>query len=153
MNVKEVRKADLHDAPRRGVVAVCFRRGEFLVIERSRHVEAPGAFCFPGGALEPGESEEEALHREMLEELQARVRPVRSLWRSQTPWRVDLSWWLAALENPAELTPNPAEVASVHWFSPATLRGLSTLLSSNVAFLDALEAGRFTLGEEDSPAG
>ena len=76
---------------RRGVVAVVVRDGRFLVIRRSQQVVAPGAFCFPGGGIEPGETEEAALVRELREELDVLVRPIRLVWRSLTPWNVALA--------------------------------------------------------------
>src|SRR3954469_15545864 len=85
--------------PRRGVVAVVMRGEQFLVIRRSQHVRAPGMHCFPGGTIEPGESEAEALCREMLEELQLAARPQRLLWRSVTPWKTELAWWLAEIDD------------------------------------------------------
>jgi NADH pyrophosphatase NudC (nudix superfamily) len=123
---------------RLGVVAVLIRQGRFLVIRRSQLVVAPRAYCFPGGAIEPGESEEEALVRELREELGVAIRPVRHLWRSTTPWNVRLSWWLAELDPQAEPQPNPAEVESVHWYTSAEMRQLPELLESNRHFLDAL---------------
>ena len=92
---------------RRGVVAVIVDQGRLLVIRRSRHVVAPGAYCFPGGAIESGESETAALIREIQEELGVCVRPLRPLWQSITPWNVHLTWWLAAVED-AQEAPEPA---------------------------------------------
>ncbi len=132
---------------RRGAVAVIVRRGRFLVIRRSRHVVAPGAYCFPGGAIEPGESEEDALAREMGEELGATIRPIRRVWQSVTPWDVALVWWHSELDTNQTITPNPAEVESVHWLTPDEMTGLSGLLESNHAFLDALAAGKIELDE------
>ena len=104
-----------HPGPnRRGVVAVVVRQRRFLVIRRSAEVIAPGAFCFPGGGIEGAESEAEALEREFHEELAARIRPLRCIWRSTTRWHVELAWWLGELDESAELVPNPAEVESVH---------------------------------------
>ena len=130
---------------RRGAIAVCVRAGELLVIQRSQQVEAPGAFCFPGGAIEASETEDQALVREMREELNVRIFPVRRLWRSETAWGVDLRWWLAHLPAEERLRPNPEEVAGFQWLSPAGIRELPGVLSSNVAFLDALAAGEFNL--------
>ena len=79
---------------RRGAVAVVIRDARFLVIRRSAQVVASGAFCFPGGGIEAGESEEQALVREFQEELGAAVRPVRCIWTSITRWHVELAWWL-----------------------------------------------------------
>lgn len=136
---------DSHRARRRGAVAVVERRGKLLVIRRSLHVAAPGAYCFPGGGIEPGEDEPAALRRELLEELGAEVSPVRRLWSSVTEWGVELHWWRAELTPEARLTPNPSEVAEYHWLAPAELESLEGLLSSNHAFLAAWRAGEFEL--------
>jgi 8-oxo-dGTP diphosphatase len=130
------------DLPRRrGVVAVVRRADKFLVIRRSQHVRAPGMHCFPGGAIEPGESEGEAVCREMSEELSLVATAKKLLWRSVTAWNVELAWWLVEIDVAAEPIANPAEVESFFWLSAAEIRGLAELLASNVEFLDAWETG------------
>lgn len=116
--------------------------GRWLVIERSEQVRAPGCFCFPGGGIEPGESEEQALVRELQEELNVDSRPVRRLWRSRTSWNVELAWWHAQLLTPPEqIIANPREVASFHWVEPNQIARLPKLLSSNHEFLAARARG------------
>jgi 8-oxo-dGTP diphosphatase len=137
--------APLSSPSRRGVVAVVSHRGRLLVIRRSRNVVAPGAICFPGGGIESGESEDEALVREIHEELGAAIEPVRRLWRSITAWNVDLTWWMAHLDPATPLLPNPAEVESVHWLTPDELLELPELLTSNREFLHALRRGEIVL--------
>jgi 8-oxo-dGTP diphosphatase len=130
---------------KRGVVGVCFRNEQFLVIRRSQHVRSPGAYCFPGGTIEPGESEDVAVIRELLEELSLSIRPVRRLLTTETPWRVSLAWWLIDCEEFESMNPNPAEVEAVQWMSVAEMRALPNLLSSNHEFLSAWERGEFSL--------
>lgn len=138
--------AQLHETPRRrGAVAVVVREEKFLVICRSHLVVAPGAFCFPGGGIEPGESEEQALVREFQEELGAVIRPLRRIWQSTTRWQVELAWWLGEVPPDAVLAANPAEVAGVHWLSPAEMLAEARLLESNRGFLAALAAGEIKL--------
>jgi 8-oxo-dGTP pyrophosphatase MutT (NUDIX family) len=138
---------DIPDDPgRRGAVAVCLREdGRMLVIRRARGVVAPGAYCFPGGGIEDGESEEEALRREFREEIDVGVRPTRRIWQSRTPWKVDLSWWLAELEPGAVPVPNPDEVESIHWLTPDEMARLPELLPSNREFLDLVARGEIRL--------
>ena len=131
--------------PLRGVVAVVPRGGKLLVIERSQLVRAPGMFCFPGGGIEAGESEADAVVRELLEELALHAVAARQLWTSITPWNVALSWWLAHVEPDAAPVPFAAEVASFHWLSVAEIRGRSKLLASNLDFLAAWERGEFVI--------
>jgi len=130
---------------RYGVVAVVPRSGRLLVIRRSEFVLAPRAICFPGGGIEPGETEPQALVREIQEELGVEIRPLRCLWRSITAWRIALSWWLAALPPDAEPAPNPAEVEAIHWLVPEEIRAHPDLLQGNVGFLEALCAGKIAI--------
>ena len=126
------------------VVAVVVHDGRLLVIRRSQMVRAPGMFCFPGGALEPGESEEAALLREMREEVGLAVQPVRLLHVSTTPWQVEIRWWLAAAAELKFLL-HPGEVESIHWYTPRELLALEGVLESNQAFLVAWQRGAFEI--------
>ena len=126
------------------VVAVVVQDGRLLVIRRSQNVRAPGALCFPGGAMEPGESEEETLLREMQEEVGLAVRPVRLLHVSTTPWHVEIRWWLAAADE-LKFVLHPGEVESIHWHTPAELLAMQGVLESNLAFLGAWQQESFEI--------
>ena len=125
----------------RGVVAVILRSERFLVIRRSQHVRAPGMYCFPGGGIEPGESEDQAIRRELAEELQLAVRPVRRIWESVTPWSVALAWWIAEIDEASIPRPNPLEVETFLWLTAGEIRLLPDLLASNQEFLEAWVGG------------
>ena len=122
------------------------RADAFLVVRRSANIAAPGRLCFPGGGIEPGESEEQAIVREFQEELGAVFRPRRRIWRCETAWHVDLAWWFGEIDPAATLLPNPAEVASHHWFTARDLAQLADLLDSNHVFLDRIATGTVRLG-------
>lgn len=65
------------------VAAVIHEAGKVLLARRvSRHAEEDGRWEFPGGAVEVGESPEEALVREVREELGIEVRPTRIIHTS-----------------------------------------------------------------------
>jgi 8-oxo-dGTP diphosphatase len=134
------------DPGRRGVVGVAARDGRMLVIRRARSVVAPLVYCFPGGGIENGESEQEALQREFREEVGVGFRPLRRLWQCVTAWKVELAWWLGELE-PGRLFANPREVDSIHWLTPQEMAQLPDLLESNREFLDLIARGEITLGE------
>jgi 8-oxo-dGTP diphosphatase len=132
---------------RRGVVIVVSHEERLLVIRRSVHVVAPRKQCFPGGHIEPGESEEEAVAREFREELGGEVVARERLWKSISPRGVHLNWWTAELRDAAlPLAPNPAEVEEAFWCGSREMALLPDLLDSNREFLQALAEGRFALG-------
>jgi 8-oxo-dGTP pyrophosphatase MutT (NUDIX family) len=128
-------------------VAILVREERLLVIRRSQHVVAPGAYCFPGGGIEGQESEVEALLREIQEELGISIVPRRRIWSSVTPWGVQLAWWQADFLDSCELRPNPAEVESVLWCTLKEMAALPGLLESNRLFLAELAAGAIQLGK------
>lgn len=131
-------------AVRRGVVAVIVEAGRLLVIRRAQGVVAGGKLCFPGGAIEAGETEAQALVRELREELGVAIRPVRRLWQSTTSSGVQLAWWLGQRDGQT-LLPNRQEVESVYWFTPAELDEQPDLLESNRQFLAAVASGQVRL--------
>lgn len=122
------------------------RDGQFLVIRRAESVLAPGALCFAGGGIEGEETEEQALVREIQEELGVAIRPVRRVWQSVTRWHVQLAWWLGEVDRDVQLLPNPAEVAEILWLSADEMLAHPRLLESNRHFLAALAAGEIELG-------
>jgi 8-oxo-dGTP diphosphatase len=54
---------------RQVVAALIVRGDELLVCQRTKHQSMPLKWEFPGGKVEPGEKPEDALHRELEEEL------------------------------------------------------------------------------------
>jgi 8-oxo-dGTP diphosphatase len=132
-------------AGRRGVVAVTQRRGRFLAIRRGLTVAAGGTICFPGGHIEAGEEEHEAVVRECREELAAEVGAVACVWRSVTSWGTSLAWWTVTLAEDATLVPHPVEVGEILWLSVEEMLAEPTLLSGNREFLEAVLEGRVQL--------
>lgn len=130
---------------KRGVVAVA-RRGElFLAIRRGAAVAAPGRLCFPGGHIEPGEAEHEAVARECREELAALVEPRECVWRSMTAWGTSLAWWTVEMADASALVPHPVEVAEILWLSAEEMISEPTLLDGNRTFLEAVQSGAVRL--------
>ena len=137
---------------RRGVIGIILRDEAFLVIRRSQKVTAPGLLCFAGGGIEAGESESEALVREMQEELALEVQPVGCVWRSVTSWGTRLAWWTASIPADAQPVPNPDEVAEFMWLKHEQMRVATGMLPSMPQFLDAWTAGHLVLPISPSPA-
>ncbi len=131
------------------MVGIVQRDGRLLVIRRSKAVVAPLIYCFPGGGIENGESEEEALVREFREEIGVECRPLRRLWRCVTAWKVELAWWLGELPPGAVPAANPREVDSIHWMTPEEMARLPDLLESNREFLDLAARGEISFRCEE----
>jgi 8-oxo-dGTP diphosphatase len=134
------------DPGRRGAVAIVVRHGRMLVIRRSHTVVAPLFYCFPGGGIENGETDEEALIREFREEVGVTIQIVRKIWQCTTAWKVQLSWWSAVIDPEAVPVANLDEVESIHWFTPGEMAELPDLLDSNRQFLDLVQKGEIRLG-------
>jgi NAD+ diphosphatase len=79
-------------------------------------------FSTLAGFVEPGESLEEAVAREVMEEAAVRVGAVR--YRSSQPWPFPCSIMLGftAEAQDSALTLDPDELAEAGWFTPAELR-------------------------------
>lgn len=90
----------------------------FLLTRRASGLRAhAGQWSLPGGRCDPGETLEEAALRELREELGLRLGPAQILGvLDDYPTRSGyaIAPVVAWVEDAAVLTPNPAEVASVH---------------------------------------
>jgi 8-oxo-dGTP diphosphatase len=96
-------------------------RGEVLVCQRPPHKLYPGEWEFPGGKVEAGEHVEDALRRELREELGIEVTAARPLVRlrfSYPELSVELDTWLVtAWSGEPVSTEHPATA----WVAPDAL--------------------------------
>ena len=108
------------------VAAVIIMGGRVLACERSAPPEVAGRWEFPGGKVEPGETDAEALARECVEELGvrvevgARVGPDVPLAHGRAVLRVFAVTLLGgdvprALEHTSMRWLGPDELTSVRW--------------------------------------
>jgi 8-oxo-dGTP pyrophosphatase MutT (NUDIX family) len=112
-------------------------------------VRAPGLLCFPGGHIELNESFEQAIIREMHEELSLPIRVRSHLWSSVTRWGTKLEWMhVDRISSEISPIPSPDEVSEVHWMSEAELLGGLDVLGSVPDFFEALHNDLFQLGCE-----
>jgi 8-oxo-dGTP diphosphatase len=133
------------------VVRALARRGErVLVIKRGPLARLPGYWAPLSGTLEPGETQEEALVREVHEEVGLRVSPVAKVWESQTDdGKFRLHWWMAEAEED-EVVMDPGEVSDVRWVTPREFSDLRPVFAADREFfgrvlpgLGAGASGRF----------
>ncbi|TCC44667.1 NUDIX hydrolase [Kribbella capetownensis] len=116
------------------IVAVLRQADQVLVIRRGPGACMPGYWAPLSGTLEPGESQQEALVREVQEEIGLAVTPLAKVWESATA-RGDylLHWWTAAA-SPGEVTADPREVSETRWVTPAQFLALEPIFAGDREF-------------------
>jgi 8-oxo-dGTP pyrophosphatase MutT (NUDIX family) len=118
------------------VIAVLRDRDRVLVIRRGPKVLSPGWWTLPGGRIEPGESEEAALARELAEELALEVTPLAKVWECDTDdGDFHLHWWTARIDA-GELEPELDEVAETRWVTPAEFLRLEPTFAGDRDFFE-----------------
>lgn len=145
MNTPEKENNNETAGERRGAVGVIVRSDRLLVIERSQTVRAPGRLCFPGGGIEAGETDEEAVRRELTEELNVDTTPLRCVWQNATQSGVLLYWWLVELAGDQQPVANPTEVADWFWMTPDEIAAHPDTLETNREFVRCLKRGEICL--------
>lgn len=121
-----------------GVLGILRDGDRVLMIQRSATVRVPHAWCFPGGSIEPGETQAEALVREMREELAIDVTPGELLMtQTKHEGRLVLYCWSAVILS-GTLTANPLEVAECRWMTPAEVRSKEGILPGTTDILEAI---------------
>jgi len=100
----------------RVVAAVIARDGKYLITQRRSTAVLPGLWEFPGGKVEPGESEADALRREVKHRVDvdvtigARIGEKRHTYEG---YNVELSLHQATLAEGVE--PKAVRVSDVRW--------------------------------------
>ena len=126
------------------VAALIFRSGDdarFLVQQRLPGGSRGLLWEFPGGKVEPGESEPEALARECREELDIALHVGRRLWAGRHEYpdlTVDLVLYGARLESGA---PKTLGAQALAFLTPEEMRALP-FCEADLPPLEELVAGR-----------
>jgi 8-oxo-dGTP diphosphatase len=111
--------------------------GQVLITDRQRAISMRDYWEFPGGKLLPGESSEDALHRELAEELGISVTAFElfhSLQHTYADAHVAIDFYLVSAWAG---TPGGAEGQQLSWVSIANLDS-KLLLPADVPVIDAL---------------
>jgi len=104
------------------VAAIIRDNGKILITQRLDNVHLAGLWEFPGGKVEPGESLEVALEREIREEVGLEIRVIDEFFTVDHDYpakSVRLHFFnCAVLKGEAR----PIDVADLRWVSPRDLR-------------------------------
>lgn len=111
--------------------------GTVLAARRGPSMRLPGLWEFPGGKIEPGETSDLALIREIEEELGVTIRPLRPLAPVEyqySDFSIRLHPWICEIAN-GEI--RPVEHEEIRWLDASSLPAL-VWAEADVPVLDAL---------------
>ena len=134
----------------RTVVAAVIERGDrrLLIGQRRSDDTSPFKWEFPGGKVEPGETPEEALKRELREELGATLTKTVPIGRvvhkyAATPEELEILFFAAAIHE-QDVTPHAFE--QIAWVLPKEL-GAYDFLAANAQLVAHLATGKIKPAE------
>lgn len=123
-------------------VIVRIERGDEILLARSPHFP-PGVYSTLAGFVEPGESLEQTVIREVEEEVGVRVTNVRYFGSQPWPFPNSLMIGFVADYESGEIVPEPGEIEDAGWFTVETLPKIPPKLSIARALIDGfIEARR-----------
>ena len=107
------------------VVGIVEQAGKILLSQRSPNAHLPGFWEFPGGKLEPGETQYQALSRELFEEIGITVVSASFIWSDY--YRYDdriislAAWWVDRFTG--QLLPKEGQ--PLQWVARERLKDIS----------------------------
>jgi mutator protein MutT len=126
----------------RVVAVILLRAGQVLLCHRSPGRRwYPDVWDFPGGHIEPGERPEDALRREVAEELGAELEGTEGdpvLHRVAPETGLDLTLWVSRRWRGEITNLEPEEHDAIGWFRKGQLGGLAFADPSYPGLLHAL---------------
>lgn len=116
------------------VAAIIERGGRFLVGKRSPHKQsAPGYWCAVCGRIEDGESQADAVVREVHEEVGLSVRAVEKVAECDThDGSALIHWWFAAPLDDASAVLLGDEHTELRWVTLDEMRALVPVFAEDV---------------------
>jgi NAD+ diphosphatase len=104
-------------------IIVLIQNNEQLLLARGHHFK-PGVYGLIAGFVEPGETLEEAVHREVKEEVGIHIKNLAYFGSQAWPFPDSLMVSFTAEYAHGELTINPEEIETAGWYAYDNLPGL-----------------------------
>jgi 8-oxo-dGTP diphosphatase len=118
--------------------ALCDRQGRVLIAQRPAPKHMAGRWEFPGGKVAAAETEPQALHRELTEELGVQIREPQFCLRLTHAYpdrSVELSFWIV---RDFAGTPVGLDGQQLRWVAAAEL-DQQDILEADRPFIEALQ--------------
>lgn len=109
-------------------IIVLIQKGNEILMARSHHFP-PGVFGLIAGFVETGESLEEAIHREVMEEVGITIKNLRYFNSQSWPFPDSLMVGFLADYAAGELTINPKEIEYAGWYTRENMPGRPSSVS------------------------
>ena len=124
------------------IVGVVLRGARFVAIRRGPAVVFPGYWAPPSGRLEAGETQSEAVVREMAEELGLEVVPIAKVWECPTQDGLfTLHWWSARPTDDRAIVPQAGEVSEARWVTGEEFLELRPSFEADREFIEQILPG------------
>ena len=116
-------------------VAIVIKKNEkFLLIKRAKKGFAEDYWCPITGAVERGETQEQAVIREAREEMGMVVEPIYKVWECFTDDKQYLlHWWWVKLVND-EIKIKPEEVKDYQWLNVEEMQKIGKMFKADLKF-------------------
>jgi NAD+ diphosphatase len=115
------------------------RRGSELLLARSPHFP-PGMYSALAGFVEPGESLEQCLAREIAEEVGVQISNSRYFASQSWPFPHSLMIAFVCDWKAGEIQPDASEIEAANWFDVLQLPKLPSKISIARRLIDAISA-------------
>ncbi|MDI9389165.1 MAG: NAD(+) diphosphatase [Synergistota bacterium] len=116
------------------VIVAVVRDGKLLLAHGTRFPS--GRYSVLAGFVEPGESLEEAVERELFEEVGIRVRDIRYFGSQPWPFPHSLMLGFTARWAEGELMPDGVEIGDAGWFTPEDMPEIPPSISISRRLID-----------------
>ena len=122
------------------VAAVIVREHKFLLGKRAEWKKsAPGYWCPVSGGIETGETEEEAVVREIFEEVGCEAKAVSKITEFDThDGKGRIHWWLAEITSGEPYLKND-EHSELGWFTLAEMEKLDKVFAEDLELYRSLK--------------